>query len=92
MWAKLFAEPGFLLTWKTDRIVVLQSGDIAYSTATWRGAKPNSGGPGLVVWRRQSDGNWKVLIDSAWFSEPSSLRPEAVNLENRPAVAVGNHP
>jgi ketosteroid isomerase-like protein len=45
MWTKLFAQPDFVLTWKTDKVVLMDSGLMACSTATWRGAKPNSGGP-----------------------------------------------
>jgi ketosteroid isomerase-like protein len=67
MWTQLFAQPDFVLTWKTDKVQIVDSGLMAYSTATWRGAEPKSGGPALVVWRKQRDGSWKVLIDSAWF-------------------------
>jgi ketosteroid isomerase-like protein len=68
MWAKLFAKPNFFLTWKTDKVVVTESGTMASSTGSWRGAKPNETGPFLAVWRKQRDGAWKVLIDAAWNS------------------------
>jgi ketosteroid isomerase-like protein len=68
MWTELFAQPDFFLTWKTDKVVITDSGTMASSTGTWRAAKPGTGGPFLAVWRKQRDGQWKVLIDSAWFS------------------------
>ncbi len=68
MWTRLFAQPDFLLTWKTDKVVITESGTIASSSGTWRGAKPNATGPFLAVWRKQRDGKWKILIDSAWYS------------------------
>jgi ketosteroid isomerase-like protein len=67
MWTNLFAQPGFNLSWKTDKIVVTKSGTIAFMTAIWRG-EPNLTGPCMAVWRKQPDGRWKVLIDSAWFA------------------------
>jgi ketosteroid isomerase-like protein len=68
MWTKLFAQPGFVLTWKTENVLIADSGSIASSTGTWRGDKPDATGPFLAVWRKQRDGKWKVLIDSAWYS------------------------
>jgi ketosteroid isomerase-like protein len=70
MWQKLFAQPNFRVTWKTERIVITDAGKIAAATGTWSGAGETDAGPFLAVWRKQPDGKWKVLIDSAWFSSP----------------------
>jgi len=70
-WKQLFSRPDFSLAWSLDTIIVLKSGTMAYSTGTWRAADPNSTGPYLAVWRKQRDGQWKVLIDAAWFSRPA---------------------
>jgi ketosteroid isomerase-like protein len=70
MWTKLFRSPGFSLTWKTDKVVVTQSGTIGYSTGTWR--MGSESGPYLAVWRKQRDGGWKVLFDSAWYSRTAN--------------------
>jgi ketosteroid isomerase-like protein len=67
MWTKLFADPGFSLTWKSESIVVTESQTMAYSTGTWHIGPAT--GPYLAVWRKQPDGKWKVLIDSAWYSQ-----------------------
>lgn len=70
-WATLFSQPDFNLTWKTDTIVVIESGTIAYATGTWSQLGPtgNVTGPYLAVWRKQPDGQWKVLIDAAWAEQ-----------------------
>jgi ketosteroid isomerase-like protein len=66
MWTGLFAQPGFSLTWKAEGITVTQSGTMAISTGTWR--TPEGSGPYIAVWRKQRDGTWKVLFDSAWYA------------------------
>jgi ketosteroid isomerase-like protein len=70
MWTKLFARSGFSLRWHTEKVVLTDSGTIAIATGLWRGDSLNSGGPFLAVWRKQPDGEWKVLVDSAWHSPP----------------------
>jgi ketosteroid isomerase-like protein len=64
MLTKHFADPNFTLTWKTEKVVADASGVIGYSTGDWRNG--GESGPYLAVWRKQSDGKWKMLIDSAW--------------------------
>lgn len=70
MWLEGFAQKGFSLAWKAEKIVITESETMAYSTGTWRTAGPNAAGPYLAVWRKQPDGQWKVLIDAAWYSGP----------------------
>jgi len=70
-WAKLFARPNFALTWKAERVVITESGSIAYSSGTWSDG-PNRNGPYLAVWRKQANGQWKVIIDAAWLVRQAS--------------------
>jgi ketosteroid isomerase-like protein len=63
-WAKLFAQPRFLLTWKTERVIITEYGSIAYSSGT--SAEGPDHGPYLAVWQKQENGQWKGLIDAAW--------------------------
>ncbi len=67
MWTQLFADPGFSLTWKIDKIVVTESQAIGYSSGTWRIG--TSSGPYFAVWRKQPDGKWKLLMDAAWYGQ-----------------------
>ena len=70
MWTKMFAQPDFSLGWKIEKVLIAKSGTIAYSSGTWTwGSKPV--GPYLAVWRRQTNGSWKVLIDAAWNPQQS---------------------
>ena len=64
-WADAFAEPGFNLKWKVEKVVVAKNGNIAYSSGTWDDGKQH--GPYLAVWQKQPDGQWKLIIDSAWI-------------------------
>ena len=72
-WARLFARPNFALSWKAERVMLIESGDMAYSTGTWSNGS-NQNGPYLAVWRKQSDGRWKVLIDAAWRIPPAEAQ------------------
>jgi ketosteroid isomerase-like protein len=74
-WTKLFARPDFALTWKADRVVVTESATVAYSAGTWSMPGSNENGPYLAVWRKQTDGQWKVLVDAAWRVAPASSKP-----------------
>ncbi len=65
-WTKLFAEPGFALAWKTERVAIVKGGSLAYTSGTWTSG-PNERGPFLSVWQKQPDGQWKVVIDAAWM-------------------------
>ena len=68
MWAEFFVQPDYSLTWKANKVVITETGGLAYSTGTWRTAKPDELGPYIAIWRKQPDGQWKVLVDAAWFS------------------------
>jgi uncharacterized protein (TIGR02246 family) len=64
------ASPGFDITWQAESIVVAASGDLAYETGqdeiTFRspsGQLLQEKNNALVVWKKQSDGNWKAAID-----------------------------
>jgi ketosteroid isomerase-like protein len=69
MWTQLFADPGFALTWKVDKVVITESQTIGYSSGTWNIG--TSSGPYFAVWRKQPDGKWKVLMDAAWYGQKS---------------------
>jgi ketosteroid isomerase-like protein len=68
MYQKMFAQPGFTLSLKADKIAIAESKTIAYSSGIWTMLK--AAGPYLVIWRKQPGGGWKIVIDSAWYSLP----------------------
>jgi len=60
------------LTITPDRVV--QSGDIAYETGTYSTAMTgmNDRGKYLTVWRRQPNGDWRIVADMINTSLPAS--------------------
>ena len=63
------------ISWKTKKVEVAQSGDLAFSSGTYEvtlidptGTPVNDRGKYLEVWKKQSDGSWKCVAD-AWNSD-----------------------
>jgi ketosteroid isomerase-like protein len=68
--AKNFQTPGFSISWKTTRVVVSRSGEFAYATGTNRvtfsgseGKQVTVDGKAVTVWRKETGGAWKCVID-----------------------------
>ena len=58
------------LTWQVDKAGVSKSGDLGYTSGSYKFSfKDPSGKPAtdkgkyLTVWKKQTDGSWKVLFD-----------------------------
>ena len=65
-----FGTPGFSITWKTDKIEVSKSGDLAYSTGNDRismntpdGKTVTEENRSIAVWKKQPDSSWKCVYD-----------------------------
>jgi uncharacterized protein (TIGR02246 family) len=74
----MMQDPNFALGFTTTNIVVAGSGDLAYETGRYvitssdaNNAPANQSGGYVVVWRKQADGTWKVVIDAP-ISDPSA--------------------
>ena len=74
-WKDLLASPGLAINWKTTKVEVAKSGDIAYTIGTYKltmndasGKPANDRGKYLEVWEKQADGNWKCAADM-WNSD-----------------------
>lgn len=70
MLTEFFAIPGFSLSWQAGKVEVARSGDIGYSLGTYqmsmndsKGQPMSDRGKYVSVWRKQSDGSWKVVVD-----------------------------
>ncbi len=70
LWMEDYGTPGFASDEATTRIEVARSGDLAYQQGTYvvtlpneRGQAAQSAGKFVVVWKKQSDGQWKAVID-----------------------------
>jgi ketosteroid isomerase-like protein len=70
MWSHLVSLPGFALTFGPTKIEVAKSGDLAYEFGTFelksndaQGNSTTTLGKSVVVWKKQPDKQWKVVVD-----------------------------
>ncbi len=75
----MMQDPNFHLTFKADEVIVSRSGDLAYETGTYAltmsasdGRPSREQGHYVVVWRKQTDGRWKVVIDAPLSDAPAA--------------------
>jgi uncharacterized protein (TIGR02246 family) len=75
LWKGLFASPGLALSWKTTKVEIAKSGEMAYATGTYElttndaSGKPTTDhGKYLTVWEKQADGKWNCGAD-IWNSD-----------------------
>jgi ketosteroid isomerase-like protein len=73
IWKDLLTDAN--ISWKTKKVEVAQSGDLAFSSGTYEvtlndptGTPVSDRGKYLEVWKKQSDGSWKCVAD-AWNSD-----------------------
>ncbi len=68
-WIEEHPAPATLLTWEPAFADVAHSGDLGYTTGPWEirpsspKDKPTAYGHFVSVWKRQTDGAWKVAVD-----------------------------
>jgi uncharacterized protein (TIGR02246 family) len=70
LWTHLTSLPGFSLTFGPSKIEIAKSGDLAYDLGTFelktndaQGNATTQIGKYVVVWKKQPDKQWKVIID-----------------------------
>ena len=68
-WRKYLSSPG-TFQWKTSKVEVSSSGDLAYETGRFvlktvdkNGQPTTTNGKYVCVWKKQADGKWKVVAD-----------------------------
>lgn len=83
LWKDLLTDA--TVSWDTTNVEVAASGDIGYSSGSYKvamtdpaGKAINDRGKYLVVWKKQADGNWKCVMD-IWNSDlpPASVTSRA---------------
>jgi uncharacterized protein (TIGR02246 family) len=69
VWASLLV-PGNSVSWQASKVEAARSGDLAYVIGTYQltmkaaqGTPVNDRGKFVEVWKKQRDGNWKVVAD-----------------------------
>jgi ketosteroid isomerase-like protein len=75
VWQELLASPGLVMRWKTTKVEVAESGDLACLSGTYdlsmndpSGKPVNDHGKYVEVWEKQTDGKWKCGTD-IWNSD-----------------------
>jgi ketosteroid isomerase-like protein len=70
------ATPGFSMRWETTEVILSKDGSLAYATGTnqstfndAQGKKVTINGKAVTVWRKESSGVWKCVID-IWNENP----------------------
>ena len=81
-WESMLSAPGMNLSWTTTSVEIARSGDMAYSLGAYTMAmtgpdgKPMSDrGKYATIWKKQTDGNWKTVVDV--FNSDLPLTPPA---------------
>ena len=74
---KMFATPGVSLRFQTNKVEVSQMGDMGYAVGVYQySSKDTTGkdyhetGKYCETWKKQSDGNWKCIVD-IWNADPA---------------------
>ena len=87
-WAKLIGSPGFTIDWEISKLEVARAGDQAYTIYTYQMAldgangKPiTDQGKDMAVWKKQSDGAWKMVADT--FNSDLAVRSQAKTPETK---------
>lgn len=63
-WKRFYEGPTAPFSWEPERVVVTASGSLAFSTGPVRDPKGNRVGTFNSTWRRETDGRWRVVLDS----------------------------
>jgi uncharacterized protein (TIGR02246 family) len=83
VWQDLLGSPGLVISWKTTKVEVAKSGDLACLSGSYdltmndaSGKPVNDHGKYVEVWEKQPDGKWKCGTD-IWNSDlPASASTE----------------
>jgi ketosteroid isomerase-like protein len=62
-WKGLYQKPDAPFSWRSESVEVLDSGKLAHSSGPVMNPKGERVGTFNSVWRRESDGSWKVVFD-----------------------------
>ncbi len=62
-WKRFYIGPQAPFSWKPDRVQVLDSGGLAYSTGPVFDADGKQFARFYSTWRREPDGAWRIVFD-----------------------------
>jgi len=74
-WKEMLTSPGAAITWKATKVEVAKAGDLAYVSGTYEqlmtdasGNQAKDRGKYVEIFKKQTDGTWKVIVD-IWNSD-----------------------
>ena len=74
---KMFATPGVSLRFQTTKVEVSKMGDLGYAVGVYQWSSKDANGKDYheigkycETWKKQSDGNWKCVVD-IWNADPA---------------------
>ena len=80
-WKEMLTAPGASISWKVSKVEVAKSGDLAYVTGTYEDTQTDASGKAVkdngklvAIYKKQADGNWKVVVD-IWNSDLPASAP-----------------
>ena len=81
IWKDMLTTPGTKISWKPFKIETAQSGELAYITGTYqmtmndaKGKPAKENGKYVEIFKKQTDGSWKVIVD-IWNSDLPAAAP-----------------
>ena len=70
LWQSMLGTPGFSGGWKATKVEVARSGDLGYVSGSYEFTEKDAGGKPITdkgkyleIWKKQSDGSWKCVVD-----------------------------
>jgi len=70
-WAQFLSSPGLKIDWQITKVDVSRGGDMAYTLYKYEmtmgapnGAPIQDSGKDMAVWKKQTDGTWKMVADT----------------------------
>ena len=82
LWQSMLGSPGFSGGWTPTRVEVARSGDLGYVSGSYEFTERDAGGGPMTdkgkyleVWKKQSDGSWKCVVDMFSSDLPIAAPP-----------------
>ena len=83
LWQSMLGSPGFSGGWTATRVEVARSGDLGYVSGNYEFTERDAGGAPMTdkgkyleVWKKQSDGSWKCVVDMFSSDLPIAAEPQ----------------
>lgn len=74
-WSRYFSAPDAPFSWRPEKVEVLDSGGLALSTGSVHDPEGRQIATFNSIWRRESDGTWRVVFDKGCSMCDCERRP-----------------